>query len=419
MNTTKQQVLMVMITILTIGLCQSFGQNATPQWFDEEMGTIRTATVKMATNQNSRIGRMRPGAGWNYNADGGDTAYFHDGSLFLGKDSLSLSSGLFADTTSSGTGGHGDTLLGRLFCLSAMALDSTTYPSYRMSSGSGCNKDSTIAFDANFYAPRHIDSSNFMIGKFSFYAGPKGPGATINNVMVAYSLDMNIPDDSADNIGGVDSAQQMVYQASKWGNLYNQRHGAIAGFRDDGLPLVGGTVVMNSRSIDRLQGYVTDSAWTWLKGVSSFTGTDSVGDLHSILLFSRNATITPKAQGMFTIWVIFAGQPKPGGSLAGLQAAIFRARIFMCNNLNPNPALCDFYCTRCGDCNEDGVINISDAICTILYIFFPFPGEGIGDCNYPKGMGDANGDGVVNISDAVYLIAYVFAGGTAPHCQGM
>ncbi len=71
-------------------------------------------------------------------------------------------------------------------------------------------------------------------------------------------------------------------------------------------------------------------------------------------------------------------------------------------------------CTRCGDANGSGSVNISDVVFIIAYIFSG--GAAPGECNTPQGLGDANGSGSVNISDAVYLIAYIFAGGPTPHC---
>lgn len=62
----------------------------------------------------------------------------------------------------------------------------------------------------------------------------------------------------------------------------------------------------------------------------------------------------------------------------------------------------------CGDANNDGSINISDAVYLIAYIFASGPAPN------PLLAGDANCDSAVNISDAVYLIAYIFAGGSAP-----
>jgi len=71
-------------------------------------------------------------------------------------------------------------------------------------------------------------------------------------------------------------------------------------------------------------------------------------------------------------------------------------------------------CTRCGDANSDGGMDISDVVFAIAYIFFG--GAAPGECNAPTGLGDADGSGNVDISDAVFLIAYIFAGGLAPHC---
>ena len=60
----------------------------------------------------------------------------------------------------------------------------------------------------------------------------------------------------------------------------------------------------------------------------------------------------------------------------------------------------------CGDANNDGTFNISDAVWIIGYIFVggpqPIP---------VKACGDANGDGFTNISDVVWIIIYVFLGG--------
>jgi hypothetical protein len=62
----------------------------------------------------------------------------------------------------------------------------------------------------------------------------------------------------------------------------------------------------------------------------------------------------------------------------------------------------------CGDCNGDEVINISDAVHLIAYIFSGGPPP------WPYAAGDVNCDGTVNISDAVYLIAYIFIDGPVP-----
>jgi hypothetical protein len=65
----------------------------------------------------------------------------------------------------------------------------------------------------------------------------------------------------------------------------------------------------------------------------------------------------------------------------------------------------------CGDADHSGVVNISDAVYLIAYIFSGGPAP------LMPAAADANCSGGVNISDAVYLISYIFSGGTVP-CAG-
>lgn len=65
---------------------------------------------------------------------------------------------------------------------------------------------------------------------------------------------------------------------------------------------------------------------------------------------------------------------------------------------------CDF----CGDADGNGIVNISDVVYLISYIF------GGGLPPYPLLIADVDCNGIVNISDAVYMISYIFGGGAAP-----
>jgi hypothetical protein len=62
----------------------------------------------------------------------------------------------------------------------------------------------------------------------------------------------------------------------------------------------------------------------------------------------------------------------------------------------------------CGDANADIVVNVSDAVRIINYVFVG------GDPPDPLDSGDANCDGIANVSDAVWIINYVFVGGNIP-----
>ncbi|MFH2056521.1 MAG: dockerin type I domain-containing protein [bacterium] len=63
-----------------------------------------------------------------------------------------------------------------------------------------------------------------------------------------------------------------------------------------------------------------------------------------------------------------------------------------------------------GDANDDDIVNITDAVYMIQYIF----NSGPAPVPFAICSGDANCDCIANITDAVYIIAYVFSGGDAP-----
>ncbi|MCP4569980.1 MAG: peptidoglycan DD-metalloendopeptidase family protein [FCB group bacterium] len=61
-----------------------------------------------------------------------------------------------------------------------------------------------------------------------------------------------------------------------------------------------------------------------------------------------------------------------------------------------------------GDANEDGTINVGDAVHVINYVFKNGPAP------LPYSAGDVNGDETINVGDAVFLINYVFKNGPPP-----
>lgn len=63
---------------------------------------------------------------------------------------------------------------------------------------------------------------------------------------------------------------------------------------------------------------------------------------------------------------------------------------------------------QCGDADGDLLVNVTDAVFIIQYIF-----NG-GAAPDPLSIADVNCDGLVNITDAVYLVAYIFGGGPIP-----
>ncbi len=61
-----------------------------------------------------------------------------------------------------------------------------------------------------------------------------------------------------------------------------------------------------------------------------------------------------------------------------------------------------------GDADGNGMVNISDAVYLIGYVFSG------GSAPSPLLAGDADCNGIITVSDAVYLISYIFSGGPAP-----
>jgi hypothetical protein len=61
-----------------------------------------------------------------------------------------------------------------------------------------------------------------------------------------------------------------------------------------------------------------------------------------------------------------------------------------------------------GDCNMDGVVNITDALFLLNYLF------GDGSAPPRPESCDADGSGSLQISDAIRILNYLFSGGAPP-----
>ena len=81
------------------------------------------------------------------------------------------------------------------------------------------------------------------------------------------------------------------------------------------------------------------------------------------------------------------------------------------SNNNGTGDACLTCCDLPGDANNDGSVNVGDAVYIINYVFKSGP---VPPC---KCEGDANGDNAINVGDAVYIINYVFKSGPAPICN--
>jgi hypothetical protein len=60
-----------------------------------------------------------------------------------------------------------------------------------------------------------------------------------------------------------------------------------------------------------------------------------------------------------------------------------------------------------GDANDDGSIDIADAVSVLLYLF-------AGSAVVEKSASDIDGNGSLEVTDSIYLLQYLFTGGPAP-----
>jgi hypothetical protein len=71
-----------------------------------------------------------------------------------------------------------------------------------------------------------------------------------------------------------------------------------------------------------------------------------------------------------------------------------------------------------GDCNQDGAVDLSDALCLLGYIFLGSPeqlpcGDGTSDAPENLALLDWSGDGALDLSEPVGQLAWLFSGGSA------
>src|SRR5688572_6386170 len=145
-------------------------------------------------------------------------------------------------------------------------------------------------------------------------------------------------------------------------------------------------------------------------------------------LISRARTVHP-AYG-----TVLAREPVPrsgdsrGGSRAGSRAPwrtrrrkenpMRRSHIFLIGavvvlgTFIARDAAAESTLFRRGDSNSDGVVDISDAIAVLHFLFSGGAEVSCADA------ADANDDGKVDLSDSVYDLLHLFAGGAAPPDPG-
>ena len=360
---------------------------------------IRTALVRMNVSQGGRNSHQETGRMFYSFNDQQEP--FYDGSLVLGNSAANLSWMIFEG------GGNNPSVsnpFGYLYALSNTTYDSTGSAIYRIASGKGTNRDSTLGFSVSYYAPKHPDSSTFIVAAYKLYKGAKNPSGSVTSLTVAYAADIDVPDDSSDNVGGADATRQTIYQKGRYAPD-DLRFAGIRGVRKTGTAVTGGFNWENDVTVYPLGGYENDTLWNKMQAVTGFVVADSLEDLNSVLTIARGATINGATNDTMEFAVLFVGTDGTT-SLANFQTQLDKAKAWLCGHVYNGSGACAS--CSCGDADNNGIITISDAVFLINYIFAggPAPAQ--------LCLGDADGNDIITISDAVFLINYIFAGGPAP-----
>jgi hypothetical protein len=398
------------ITIWTTGAANALGASSDADSVVSKV--IHTAKSSLAVNQLGQVGDQVAGSSFTYFANP-TKDYLRDGSLILGNAADNLSWSIYRKTQPAPSP---DNPYGPMLPMSDLTIDSTSSASYMVAFGKGTNRDSTIGFDVAYYAPKHVDSSDFYIARFSIYKGVNDPLGTYYPLMVAFAADWDIPSDSGANNSGAFLGGATLYQRGETSAAMQQQFGALTAFVRDyyGPPdPQGGFIWDNLTHVYPFSGFQADSVWKYATQTKDRAYTSAITDLSSVLVIRTNVRINGAAHDTLSFYLTLSGQLN--GSVTGLLNTVDQAFRMFCGSIR------DFACVitehwDCGNANSDDVIDIADAVFLITYIFKSGPPPG--DCMYPLGKGDANGDLAIDIADATYLIRYIFKGGAAPHCNG-
>jgi hypothetical protein len=368
---------------------------------------IRTCCNRLNVQQVGRVAVQDSLAGFTWFAD--SSAFLFDGSLILGTSRDNLNFDIFHELLETGPG---DNPFKPLYALSDVDYDSSTYLEYRIATGVGCTHDSTIEYTFTCWAAKHPGYGDFYTLKFDIYPGSSFTDP-ISDLVIAYACDWNVPSDTDyDNSGGVLEDQQTLYQRGQYpGGEYEDFYGALVYLGGSGgrLEADGGFVWENDVFVYPDDGYHVDSLWKYLRATTGWSATDSIEDLSSILVVDGDAVLGTKDDTISFYIDLGAYRGERAKQPDWLLRLMARIVCWICDYVNI-PFICPGGACRPGECDGNGIYNVSDCVAIIGYIF----GGGPPCVPYEICSCDWDCNCMCNVSDAVYCIAYIFGGGPPP-----
>jgi hypothetical protein len=298
---------------------------------------------------------------------------------------------------------------------SPMFVDSTTHESYTYATAEFLTADSAIGLISEYFAPKHTDSCSFIIQKLKFWNRTE---VTLSGVAVGEVLDWDIPsfDHASNNESSFDAGRELIYQYCCDSDPCDsadtcERFGGIAAWEElpfkNYMTLQNDTFVYSTSNFGNEAPLPDDTMLALMTGNDGFdtTSIDSCEDLFTLVTFDVYDLAPNDTQCV--VKILSTSRYDPGA--ATLKENIDKGNAFIADHEEIH---CETFVCDClpGDANEDGQVNIGDAVYVIAYVFKGGPPPS----PYAMCSGDANCDGQCNIGDAVYVIAYVFKGGPPP-----
>ncbi len=287
--------------------------------------------------------------------------------------------------------------------------------SYTFATAEFTTADTNIGFIVEYYVPTTLDSCEFIVQRLKVFSKN---GATYNNVLVGEIMDWDVPSDSgSNNTSSFSTSDNSIWmQGYEYDDATNGDCGQLETDRFAGVRMC--SPVKNAMTFDNATYIYTSGpygveaplppgvAYDLMNGEEGFSiyssaNPDSVATDLSMLVTFDAYDIT-SVDTFETVMVLATGKTGESDFTQSLSDGIEWAGAH---------GLCELdCCDLAGDANNDGALNIGDAVYLITHIFKSGPPP---PC---INEGDGNGDCALNVGDAVYLITHIFKSGPPPVC---
>jgi hypothetical protein len=289
-------------------------------------------------------------------------------------------------------------------------------------SGTFLTADSLIKLECTWWAPKHVDSCNFVVQRTRVF--PATIANSIANLQIGQIVDFDIPTDSgtSNNISGSDPTRRLV-----WMRGYNSTDTVTDCF--DNSKRYGGMALLNWFLKNKACSDVLYSGASIANDVYVYPGVfaDSLSRAMHVAGYATESRITDQtllltvqdgasgytlpANDTLTIFTAFASVRTSTNSTAGLDSlkkAIDKAKEFMKKNIGVCASCCSGVT---GNVNMTGIVDLSDLSALVSYLtgggyVLPCPAEA-----------NVNNAGIVDLSDLSALVSYLTGGGyVLPNC---